>query len=112
LSKGQFLPTLIYRFCSIPLKIPVSYFVIINKLIFNYIWRSKRPSQFNRQYRFNTTPKLEDALSYFKVYYKARIIKWRRQCYPTPVLLPGKSHAQRSLVGCSPWGSEESDTTE
>ena len=30
----------------------------------------------------------------------------------TPVLLPGKSHGQRSLVGCSPWGREESDTTE
>ena len=30
---------------------------------------------------------------------------------PTPVLLPGKSHGQRSLVGCSPWGLEESDTT-
>ena len=28
------------------------------------------------------------------------------------VSLPGKSHGQRSLVGCSPWGSEESDTTE
>ena len=32
--------------------------------------------------------------------------------HPTPVLLPGKSHGQRSLVGCSPWGLEESDTTE
>ena len=29
-----------------------------------------------------------------------------------PVLLPGKSHGRRSLVGCSPWGREESDTTE
>ena len=29
---------------------------------------------------------------------------WRRQWQPTPVLLPGKSHGQRSLVGCSPWG--------
>ena len=28
------------------------------------------------------------------------------------ILLPGKSHGQRSLVGCSPWGSKESDTTE
>ena len=28
----------------------------------------------------------------------------------TPVLLPGKSHGQRTLVGCSPWGREESDT--
>ena len=29
---------------------------------------------------------------------------WRRQWHPTPILLPGKSHGQRSLVGCSPWG--------
>ena len=29
-----------------------------------------------------------------------------------PVLLPGKSHGQRSLVGYSPWGRKESDTTE
>ena len=29
---------------------------------------------------------------------------WRRWWHPTPVLLPGKSHWQRSLVGCSPWG--------
>ena len=36
----------------------------------------------------------------------------RRQWQPNPVLLPGKSHARRSLVGCSPWGGEESDTTE
>ena len=35
-----------------------------------------------------------------------------RQWHPTPVLLPGKSHGQRSLVGCSPWGRQESDTTE
>ena len=39
-------------------------------------------------------------------------IIWRRQWHPTPVLLPGKSHERRSLVGCSPWGREESDTTE
>ena len=36
----------------------------------------------------------------------------RRQWQPTPVLLPGKSHGQRSLVGYSPWGREELDTTE
>ena len=36
----------------------------------------------------------------------------RRQWQPTPVLLPGKSHGRRSLVGCSPWSREESDTTE
>ena len=32
--------------------------------------------------------------------------------HPTPVLLPGKSHGQRSLVGCSPWGHQGSDMTE
>ena len=37
---------------------------------------------------------------------------WRRQWHPTPVLLPGKSHGRRSLLGGSPWGRTESDTTE
>ena len=37
---------------------------------------------------------------------------WRRQWHPTPVLLPGKAPGWRSLVGCRPWGHEESDTTE
>ena len=36
----------------------------------------------------------------------------RRWWHPTPILLSGKSHGQRSLVGCSPCGHEESDTTE
>ena len=42
----------------------------------------------------------------------AFIQPWRRAYQPTPVLLPGKSHGWRSLVGCSPWGREESDMTE
>ena len=37
--------------------------------------------------------------------------KRRRQWHPAPVLLPGKAHGRRSLVGCSPRGQEESDTT-
>ena len=37
---------------------------------------------------------------------------WRRQWHPTPVLLPGKFHGRRSLVGCSPRGCEELDMTE
>ena len=37
---------------------------------------------------------------------------WRRKWQPTPVLLPGKFHGWRSLVGYSPWGQKESDTTE
>ena len=31
-------------------------------------------------------------------------IPWRRKWQPTPVFLPGESHGQRSLAGCSPWG--------
>ena len=40
--------------------------------------------------------------------YAPHALQWQ----PTPVLLPGKSHGRRSLVGYSPWGHEESDTTE
>ena len=41
----------------------------------------------------------------------SRYVMRRRQWHPTPVLLPGKSHGRRSLIGYSPWGREESDTT-
>ena len=41
-----------------------------------------------------------------------RKIPWRRSWQPTPVFLPGESHGQRSLMGCSPQGHKESDTTE
>ena len=41
-----------------------------------------------------------------------RKIPWRRAWQPTPVFLPGKYDGQRRLVGCSPWGHRESDTTE
>ena len=43
---------------------------------------------------------------------KNAYISRRRQWHPTPVLFPGKSHGRRSLVGCSPWGHEESGMTE
>ena len=39
-------------------------------------------------------------------------IPWRRKWQPTSVLLPGESHGGKSLVGYSPWGRKESDTTE
>ena len=41
-----------------------------------------------------------------------RKIPWRRKWQPTPVPMPGKSHGQRCLAGCSPWGCKELDTTE
>jgi len=41
-----------------------------------------------------------------------KLLAISRQWHPTPVLLPGKFHGQRSLVGCSPWVCYKSDTTE
>ena len=41
-----------------------------------------------------------------------RKFPWRRKWLPTAVFLPGEFHRQRSLVGYSPWGHKESDTTE
>ena len=50
-----------------------------------------------------------------KMFKRVRLIKpiaWRRKWQPTLVFLPGESHVQRSLVGYSPRGCKESDTTE
>ena len=38
-------------------------------------------------------------------------IPWRRAWQLNPVPLPGGSHGQRSLAGCSPWGRKESNVT-
>ena len=47
-----------------------------------------------------------------KLFDKHQLRTWRRKWQRTPLLLPGESHGQRSLVGYSPWGRKESDTTE
>ena len=51
-------------------------------------------------------------LPYIMLLYLIRLQYRRRQQQVTPVLLPRKSHGWRSLVGCSPWGCKELDTTE
>ena len=48
----------------------------------------------------------------FHICYYNYSLTWRRKWQPTPVFLPGKSHGWRNLVGYSPWGRKESDTTE
>ena len=45
-------------------------------------------------------------------YQNQSLYLYRLSTQPTPVLLPGKSHGWRSLVGCSPWGHKEWDSTE
>ena len=64
----------------------------------------------------NTVP-LRSLISFISTLYFSAYRTWtclvgRRQWHPTPVPLPGKSHRWRSLVGCNPWGRQESDTTE
>ena len=48
-------------------------------------------------------PWLFKALETVKLFVTSLVYR-RRQWHPSPVLLPGKSHGRRSLVGCSPWG--------
>ena len=57
-------------------------------------------------------PSHKVSVTYFTFMLWYYLTSRRRQWHPTPVLLPGKSHGQRSLVGISPWGHEELDTTE
>ena len=60
----------------------------------------------NEQPCLKTTGLCDDLLLLSSLFHQ------RRQWHSTSVLLPGKSHGWRSLVGCSPWGLEGSDTTE
>ena len=84
-------------FYNIPLKL-VSKVVFISWHVHLYLW--------DFFFFFDTRTYWIIVFDYFRRKYR------RRQWQPTPVLLPGKSHGWRSLVGCSPWGHKESDTTE
>ena len=89
-----------------PLSHQGCYFLIYNKVIQLYIYI----------YTHTHIHILFCVIFYYGLYRTLNLvtcaIKWRRQWHPTPVLLPGKSHGWRSLVGCSPWGRWESNTTE
>ena len=67
--------------------------------IANICWIIKKAREFQKN-------------TYFCFIDYAKAFDQRRQWQATPVLLPRKSHGQSSLVGCSPWGRYESDTTE
>ena len=79
----------------------------------------------NKSFRLHVHPKLVQALPITGTRWELQdltseapehnfchILLVKQFTHPTPGLLPGKSHGRRSLVGCSPWGREESDTTE
>jgi len=67
------------------------------------------PGKSPRAYLLDTTWKRQCLLFCFTT---SRDLRRRRQWHPTPVLLPGKSHGQRRLEGCSPWGHWGSDMAE
>ena len=48
--------------------------------------------------------------NHFTVVNASAVHPWRRKWQPTPGFLPGKSHGQRSLAGCSPQGVTKSQT--
>ena len=56
--------------------------------------------------------RLHSNVSLLLLYFIHTSLYQRRQWHPTPVLLPGKSHGWRSLMGCSPWGRKELDMSE
>ena len=87
------------------------------------LWQSEAPGKFDfAAFDAKSNSARAQIVGVCHMYYEQLVIKnliflhckdfRRRQWHPTPVLLPGKSHGRRSLVGCSPWGREESDTTE
>ena len=78
------------------------------------IWKTQQWPQDGKRSVFIPTPKKGNAKECSNYCTIALIshASQRRQWHPTPVLLPGKSHGWRSLVGCSPWGLKELDTTE
>ena len=66
---------------------------------------------FNRLGVFNTFFFTYDIFNLQGVYWDEMKISWRRAWLPTPIFLSGEPLGQRSLVGDSPWGIKESDTT-
>ena len=69
----------------------------------NLSWAAQVAQWLKREKKKNQPANAEDVG-------QVRKITWRRKWQPTPVFLPGKSHGQRSLEGCSPWGCKVSMT--
>ena len=99
--------------------IPVELFQILKEdavkvmpSICQQIWKTHQWPQDRKSSVFFAIPKkgnAEECSNYCTI---ALISHARRQWHPPPVLLPGKSHGWKSLIGCSPWGRQESNTTE
>ena len=111
-------------------------FLSVSQILFTryalLLWSGKRQLEYNRLLTQVAGDSIETLKYFFPLLnqlWRARLMSYlfwylyiiwnpvgsqyrRRRWHPTPVLLPGKSHGWRSLVGCSPWGCEELDITE
>ena len=96
--------TLIFGFMYSPLNLFSAHFSMVSATSCSFT----TPPPFS----FPSLPNSLHNLESNRLFLMSLIFFGRRQWHPTPVLLPGKSQGQRSLVGCSPWGCQESDTTE
>ena len=96
-------------------KDPVKNYRLLYSFVMSfYLLQSEAVSQSFLGFHDQTLLKITDQLC-CRMYLSLGVsaISWRRrQRHPTPVLLPGKSRGWRSLVGCSPWGHKDLDTTE
>ena len=84
----------------IPIFFPSPLFAVINSAL--GATRANVSWNFLGQ-RVGTTDIYWEKKIFFNRFDSLEQFKWRRQWHPTPVLLPGKSHRQRSLEGYSPW---------
>ena len=82
------------------------YTAVIQLYIYIYYFSDSFSLQVTTRYLSIQFPVLYSrSLFFFFTYFIYNsVYMWRRQWHPTPVLLPGKSHGRRSLVGCSPSG--------
>ena len=87
-------------------------FVCTHKKLEVWSWNIPTGDWLNASSIFWKTPRVKYYTNTEKRIRHICVYRLRRQWHPTPVLLPGKSHGWRSLVGCSPWGCKELYTTE
>ena len=81
--------------------------ILTNKIFLHFRHRYRQEHIQKQSITLSTKVHLVKAMVFPVVMYG-----WRRQWQPMPVFLPGESHGQRSLVGCSPWGRRDLGTTE
>ena len=80
----------------------------LKKIKVNYVWEGFTGGSNDKEHACQSCRRCKRG----RFHPWVRMIPWRRKWQLTPVFLPGEFHGQRNLVGYSPWGGKESDTTD